>query len=210
MKKLLLVGLVCALVAPVAVSPAAAGKKVKPVKTTLYLHGNAPVGEGAEAALNISDDLQMKLDTTAPSDPVPKSYNFNNPVGNDKCSGNSTFFPTWNGDLAGTIVGDATWTAHFVSPPSQVIARIWTDTPISSCNESYIEPAKEVIVDIPAGHNAVDIVFPKLKLKAGYNVMVELLQRSPSKQGRVLYDAAGFESALTFNCIPTQGKTCAP
>lgn len=208
MKKIVLLALASALISG-SLLPSAGAAKPKPVKTTLYLHGNAPIGEGAEGALNISDDLQMKLDTTAPSDPLPKSYNFNNPVGNDKCSGNSTFFPTWNGDLAGTIVGDVTWTAHFVAPPSQVIARIWTDTPISSCNESYIEPAAEVTVDIPAGRNAVEIVFPKLKLKAGYNVMVELLQRSASKQGRVLYDAVGFESALTFDCIPLKGKTCA-
>jgi hypothetical protein len=210
MKKLAALALVSGLIM-VSLLPSAGAAAPKTVKTTLYLHGNTPVGEGAEAAVNLSDGLEMKLDTTPPTDPAPKSYNFNNPVGNDKCSGNSTFFPTWNGDLAGTIVGDVTWTAHFVSPPSQVIARIWTDTPISSCNESYIEPAKEVIVDIPAGRNAVDIVFPKLKLKAGANIMVELLQRSPSKQGRVLYDATGFESALTFNCIPPKGaKTCAP
>lgn len=208
MKKAAAVALVSGLISVSLLAPAGAGKP-KPVKTTLYLHGNAPVGEGAEAAVNIAESQVMTLDTTPPSDPAPKSYNFNNPVGNDQCSGNSTFFPTWSGDLAGTIVGDVKWTAHFASPPSQVIARIWTDTPISSCNEAYIPPAQEVVVDIPAGQNSVDIVFKKLKLKAGYNIMVELLQRSPSKQGRVLYDGVGFESALTFNCIPQSGKTCA-
>lgn len=208
MKRIAALALVAGLISVAVLAPAGAAKP-KPVKTTLYLHGNAPVGEGAEGALNIADDAEMKLDTNAPTDPVPKSYNFNNPVGNDQCSGNSTFFPTWSGDLAGTIVGDVTWTAHFVGPPSQVIARIWTDTPISSCNEGYIEPAQEIVVDVPAGHNAVDIVFPKMKLKAGYSIMVELLQRSVSKQGRVLYDAVGHESALTFKCIPAAGKTCA-
>ncbi len=209
MKTLLVLGSIVGLISTAVVAPAGAGK-AKPVKTTLYLHGNAPVGEGAEGAMNIAEDATMKLDTTKPSDPLPKSYNFNNPVGNDKCSGNSTFFPTWTGDLAGTIVGDVKWTAYFASPPSQVIARIWTDTPISSCNESFVPPAKEVVVDIPAGNNAVEIVFPKLKLKAGNNIMVELLQRGLSKQGRVLYDGARFESALSFSCIPAKGKTCAP
>ena len=208
MKKVAVVAIVSGLISVSLLAPAGAGKP-KPVKTTLYLHGNAPVGEGAEAAVNIAESQLMTLDTTPPSDPVPKSYNFNNPVGNDQCSGNSTFFPTWSGELAGTIVGDVKWTAHFASPPSQVIARIWTDTPISSCNEAYVPPAQEVLVDIPAGNNSVDIVFKKLKLKAGFNIMVELLQRSASKQGRVLYDAVGFESALTFNCIPSSGKSCA-
>ncbi len=209
MKKAAAVALVSGLISVSLLAPAGAGKP-KPVKTTLYLHGNAPVGEGAEGALNLADSQQMTLNTTAPADPYPKSYNFNNPVGNDQCSGNSTLFPTWSGNLAGTIVGNVKWTAHFVSPPSQVIARIWTDTPVSSCNEAYIPPAQEVIVDIPPGHNSVDIVFKKLKLKAASNIMVELLQRSASKQGRVLYDGVGFESALTFSCIPASGKSCAP
>ena len=209
MKKTAALALITGLISASLLAPAGAAKP-KPVKTTLYLHGNTPVGEGAEAAVNISESLVMTLDATAPTDPAPKSYNFNNPVGNDQCSGNSTFFPTWSGALAGTIVGDVKWTAHFAAPPSQVVARIWTDTPISSCNEGYIPPAQEVVVDIPAGQNAVDIVFKKMKLKAGYNIMVELLQRSATQQGRVLYDAVGFESALTFNCIPAAGaKTCA-
>ena len=209
MKKAVGIALVSGLISLGLLTPAGAGKP-KPVKTTLYLHGNAPIGEGAEAAVNIANSQQMTMDTTAPSDPYPKSYNFNNPGGNDQCSGNSSFFPTWTGNLVGTIVGDVKWTAHFVSPPSQVIARIWTDTPISSCNEAYVPPAQEVIVDIPQGHNSVDIVFKKLKLKAAATVMVELLQRSASQQGRVLYDGVGFESALTFSCIPQSGKSCTP
>lgn len=209
MKKTAALALITGLISVSVLAPAGAAKP-KPVKTTLYLHGNTPVGEGGEGAVNIAESLQMTMNTTAPTDAAPKSYNYNNPVGNDQCSGNSTFFPTWSGDLAGTIVGDVKWTAHFAAPPSQVIARIWTDTTISSCNESYIPPAKEVIVDVPAGHNAVDIVFKKMKLKAGYNIMVELLQRTATRQGRVFYDAVGYESALTFDCIPAGGaKTCA-
>lgn len=208
MKRAVVLALVSGLIFVAVLAPASAGKP-KPVKTTLYLHGNAPVGEGAEGALYLADSQQMTLDTTAPTAPVPKSYNFNNRGGNDQCSGNPVFFPTWTGTLGGTIVGDVKWTAHFVSPPSQVIARIWTDTPIASCNEGYIPPAQEVTVDIPAGNNSVEIVFKKLKLKAASSIMVELLQGSPSKQGRVLYDGAGFESALTFSCIPQSGKSCA-
>ena len=209
MKRAAGIALVSGLISLSLLAPAGAGKP-KPVKTTLYLHGNAPIGEGAEAAVNIAESRQMTLDTTPPSDPYPKSYSFSNPAGNDQCSGNSTFFPTWSGNLTGTIVGDVKWTAHFVSPPSQVIARIWTDTPISSCNEAYVPPAQELTVDIPAGHNSVDIVFKKLKLKAAASIMVELLQRGSSKQGRVLYDGVGFESALTFDCIPQSGKSCSP
>ena len=208
MRKFVLAFTVLAVAMSSLAAPAAVAKK--PVQTTLYLHGNAPIGDGAEGLVNIAESLNMTLDTTKPTDAVPKSYGFTNPVGNDECSGNSTFFPTWVGNLNGTIVGDAKWTAHFVAPnASQVIARIWVDTPISSCNESYIPPAQELIVDVPAGHNEVDIVFKKLKLKAQGTIMLELLQRTAGKQGRVLYDAADYASSITFKCIPASGKNCA-
>lgn len=208
MRKLVAVGLAIGLVGSALVVPAYAGKKAKPVKTTLYLHGNVPVGEGGEAAYSIVEGMNMRMDAEAPTDVVPKSYHFTNPIGNDQCSGNSSFFPTWTGDLSGTIVGSPKWNVHFASPPSSVIARIWTDTPISSCNENYIEPAAEVTVDIPAGHNVVEIEFPKMKLKAHVSVMVELLQRSATQHGRVLYDAVDHDSSLTFDCIPQSGKSC--
>jgi hypothetical protein len=151
----------------------------------------------------------MSLDATEPTDSVPKSFNFNMPVGNEKCSGNPTLFPTWVGSLQGRIVGDATWTVHFASPPSRVIARIWTDTPVASCNDAYIEPAQEILVEIPAGRNEVEIVFEKLNLPARGTIMLELLQRSATQQGRVFYDAKGFDSRIEFKCVPAKGKACA-
>lgn len=214
MKRSIGVGLIVALVIAALGVPGAAAKKkkkkkAKAVATTLYLHGDAPIGEGAQAALNIAEGLIMSLDTEEPTDAVPKSYHFNNPVGNDQCSGNSSFFPTWVGDLSGTIVGDAKWHAHFVSPPSRVIARIWTDVPISSCNDAYIEPAREVEVELPPGHNEVEIVFEDLKLRARSTIMLELLQRAVTQHGRVLYDAVDHNSRIKFKCIPASGKRCA-
>lgn len=212
MRKILVLVLALGLVAGALSVPASAKKKKKPkaVATTLYLHGDAPIGEGLQGILNITDGLVMSLDENEPTEQLPKSYNFNMPVGNDQCSGNSTFFPTWVGDLQGKIVGDATWTVHFVSPPSRVIARIWTDTPISSCNDSYIEPAQEVLVELPAGQNEVEIIFEDLNLPAHATIMLELLQRGATAQGRVLYDAEGFESRIEFGCIPARGKSCTP
>lgn len=212
MKKGIVIALVVGLLGSAAAAPGAAAKKkkkAKPVATTLYLHGDAPIGEGAQAALNIAEGLVMSLDTEEPTEVVPKSYHFNNPVGNDQCSGNSSFFPTWVGDLNGTIVGDAKWHAHFVSPPSRVIARIWTDVPISSCNDAYIEPAREVEVELPPGHNEVEIVFEDLKLRARGTIMLELLQRAATQHGRVLYDAVDHNSRIEFKCIPASGKRCA-
>jgi hypothetical protein len=205
MKKLVTILLCLGLTAGVAAT-ASAGKK--PVKTTLYLHGDSPVGEGAQGAMYLSDGTVMKLNGDAPTDPVPKSYNFTNPVGNEQCAGNELFFPTWVGTMQGRITGDATWTLHFVSPPSSVIARIWVDVPSGACNEAYVEPAQEVIVEIPAGHNEVDVVFKKLNLKAEGLIMLELLQQDPAAQGRVLYDGADFASAITFQCVPASGSSC--
>lgn len=205
MKKLIGILMVVGLVVG-SIATASAGKK--PVTTTLYLHGDSPVGEGVQGAMNLSDGTVMKLDGNKPTDPLPKSYNYNNPVGNDECVGNELFFPTWVGNMQGRIVGDATWTLHFVAPPSQVVARIWTDAGVGSCNEAYIPPAQEITVDIPAGHNEIDIVFKKLNLQAQGMIVLELLQRGPGQQGRVLYDGADFASAITFKCIPASGKSC--
>jgi hypothetical protein len=209
MRKIVLSCLAVALVAGALAAPAAAKKKQKPVETTLFLHSVQVVGD-VDGAFNLVEDQVAKMDANEPTSPVSASRGFSAPVGNDQCSGNPVFFPTWVGDLQGKIVGDATLTAHFASVPTKILARIWSDTPVSSCNESFIPAASEVEVAIPAGQNSVDIVFPKLNLPAQATIMVELLTRTASAQGRVLYDSTTHPSALTFKCIPASGKTCTP
>jgi hypothetical protein len=204
MRKLIGAALVLGLV----VGSIATASAKKPVSTTLYLHGDSPVGEGVQGGMNLSDGTVMKLDGTEPVDAVPKSYNFNNPVGNDQCSGNELFYPTWVGNMQGKIIGDAKWTLHFVSPATNVVARIWTDVAPGACNEAYIPPEQEVLVDVPVGANSVEVVFKKLNLKVQGIIMLELLQRAPGQQGRVLYDATDFASSITFTCVPTSGASC--
>lgn len=213
MRRSLVIGLVIALAVGALALPAQA-KKAKPVSTTLYLHGTTPVGDYAEFANYANTMSAMPMDTTKPTSPYPKSMSFSVPVGNDQCTGNP-LFPSWEGTgISGKIVGDVTLDAHFASPPSSATARVWVDTPFSSCTSStagtdaYVEPLQSVDFDVPAGSNEVKIVFKKLNVPVTANIVVEVLQTSPAKQGRILYDGSGFESNLTFNCIPASGTSC--
>ena len=211
MRRVLTVGLVGGLLfGSVATADAAKKKKkkapVKTVATSLYLHSDYPVGE-AEAPTNLAEGAVAVMDKNKPTNPAPRSRSVFG-VGNDQCSGNGAVFPTWMGNLQGTIKGDAKLTLHFASAPATFTARIWTDTPEGSCNDAYIPPAKEVSVTVPAGQSKVVVVFPKLNLKAQANVMIELLTASPAAQGRVLYDSPSAESVLQFQCAPASGKSC--
>lgn len=213
MKKLIVTALVVGLVASVAVTPAMAGKKKKsgkPVATTLYFHGTKPLGEidGAEWFTALGGPPLTTLTVDEPVDAFPKSQALGNPALNTKCTGLPLGFPTFQGNLDGTIVGDAKITATFATPPGKVTARIWADVPNFSCNDGYIEPASEVVVDLPAGENEVEIVFPGLKLKAGYWILVELLGAGATYPGRLLYDSPSAATRIEFNCIPTSGPTC--
>lgn len=217
MKKLLTLVMVFGLIAGALVTPGvAAKKKAKPVKTTLYMHGQSPSGEvdGAQwAADGFSPQSPLTLDAEEPSDPLTKSMNYFSPGLNDQCTGLPLAFPTFMGPLVGTIKGDAKMTLHFASAPATIKARIWADIgAFSACNDNYIEPASEVDVEIPAGQNAVEVTFPKLKLKAMSFIMIEVLALSGTdykgELGRLLYDSSSAPTSITFKCIPAKGKSC--
>lgn len=200
-------------------SPAQAGKKkAKPVATKLYLHGQAPFGEvdGAQwAADGFAAQSPMTLTAEEPAAGPPKSMNYFNPALNDQCTGLPLGFPTFTGELSGTIVGDAKLTAHFASVPAKVTARLWADIgAFVGCNEGYIEPASEVVVDVPGGHSEVEIVFKGLKLPAQASIMLEILVPSGTDSGgsvgRLLYDSTDMASVLEFKCIPASGTSCTP
>jgi hypothetical protein len=209
MKRFLSVALAVLMAA--AVAPAASAGK-KPVKTTMYMHGNYPVGEGFELVGNLADSTTMTLDAVEPAVGAPKSMAWFQP-GNDQCTGNP-LFPSWSGRMAGTINGDLKMIVNTVGAPSTVTARVWVDVPFSSCTsaaagvDAFVPANAEQVVDIPAGANEVAIIFKKLKLKVTNNIIVELHQTSPTNQGRVLYDSPEFASRLEFNCVPASGKTC--
>ena len=193
----------------VAASIATASASSKPVKTTLYMHGVYQFGEvdGIDWIANGTPPMQMS--SAKPDGAAPRSMHYNNPALNKSCTGLPTGFPTWEASgISGTVVGDAKLTMHFASPPTKVTARLWIDTPMFSCNDAYIAPLSEVVVDVPAGHSEVEIVFPGLKKKATFNMIVEILGAGASGQGRVLYDSVDMASALTFSCVPASGKKC--
>ncbi|MFN2389762.1 MAG: hypothetical protein ABR575_09200 [Actinomycetota bacterium] len=218
MKKALVITLAMCLGASALLAPAASAKKkkkkAKPVETTLYLHGQTPIGDGAETATYLTNGTYMTMDTTEPAAGPPKSMSYSLPVGNPDCTGNS-LFPSWEGKVAGRIVGDLTWHVHTVAAPSTVTARVWVDVPFSSCTsdaamvDAFVEPVAEAQVTVPPGSNEVEIVFEGLKLPVVNNIIVELHTNSPTSQGRVLYDSADFASHLEFSCIPASGKSCA-
>jgi len=213
MKKMIAIGLVVGLVGGALVAPAMA-KKAKPVKTTLYMHGDLPVADMAEWIEGATGGVHNKMDTTEPAAGAPKSHSYSLPVGNADCAGNE-LFPSWEGQVAGTIVGDLKLYANTLAVPSTVIARVWVDVPFGACTSStagvsdFVPPIAEQEVEVPAGANEIEIVFEKLKAKATFNMIVELHQTSPTSQGRVLYDSSDYPTRVEFNCIPQSGKACA-
>jgi hypothetical protein len=223
MKKYLALLLVATLAFGIAGGSAAAKKKkkkkAKPVETTLYMHGPSQFGEvdGVEWFAGGGAGMSpLTLDTNEPGAGQPKSMNYFSPPFNDQCTGLPLAFPTFNGDVTGTIVGDATLKLNFLSAPATgVLARIWADVPpFSACNDAYIEPASEVAFDIPAGRNEVEVVFEDLNLKSQSFVLIEVLAMSGAdwrgQTGRLLYDSADAASSFTFNCLPAKGTSCTP
>jgi hypothetical protein len=195
-------------------SPALAGKKKKkkpkPVATTLYLHGKYPDGalDGFEFSANGTNSLTM--DPSEPSGTL-KSMWFTHLFAVTDCTSNPVWFPTWVGELSGTVVGDAKLTASFLSNGGKVTARIWSDTELMKCLEEFVLPAAEVTVDVPDGQNEVEIVFETLNIPVEKTLLVQLLDATPGHEGRVLYDGTGAESRFEFDCLPATGvSACTP
>ena len=219
MKRLLMVALMLGLVTTSLAAPslAAKKKKAKPVATVLYAHGVNQLGEadGVQWVADGAGTPPTTLDAVEPAGPAPKSMTIANPGLNDQCAGIPLAFPTFQGDFSGTIVGDAKLFATFASAPGTIKARLWTDTPVFSCNDAYIEPASEVDVELPAGQGEVEIVFPGLNLTGASTIMIEILALSGTdykgQVGRLLYDHSSALTRLEFNCVPAAGaKTCTP
>jgi hypothetical protein len=195
------------------ISPATAAKP-KPVATTLYMHGNMPVGDMAEFANGVANGTHMMMDPTEPATGAPKSQSFSFILGNDECAGND-LFPSWEGRMSGKLASDVTLKANFVSAPTKVTARVWIDIPFGACTNAtagvsdFQPPVAEVVVDVPAGSNEVEIVLPGLKGKKVLGGMVvELHTNAAASQGRVLYDSPEFPTRVEFTCIPASGSSC--
>jgi hypothetical protein len=208
MKKILALALAATVMAAFA-PPATAQKRPKPVKTSLYLHGDAPLGD-VDGVFWLAEDYENEMTPEEPDGSAPRSWRLGTPGLNTKCTGLPLAFPTWRGRVSGTITGKPKLQAHFATPAVRVTARIWVDVPVFSCNEGYIPPASEVIVDIPAGHNEIEIEFDQIRARAQGWVMIQLLASGAGQAGRILYDSADMASMLEFQCIPARGKSCTP
>lgn len=206
MKKSFVTLLVLGLIASLAIAPAQAKKKkAKPVATTLYLDGTSTFGEEDQ----IANGTYLKL-AAAPGS-GEKSMGITNYTGgpNDACAGNS-LMPVFVGTVAGHIVGDMKVTFDAMSTPaSQVEIRVWPDLSSQACNESYIEPAGAVVVDIPAGQGTVEATIEGLDFEASTGMMIQVtpvILGAPS-MGRMFYGTDA--SKVEFLCTPTSGAACA-
>jgi hypothetical protein len=208
----LLAGLIATSLLPT--TPAAA-RKPKPVKTTLYMHGAEIVGEAENQQVSGS---YLPMDTKKPKGDVPKSYIITNLVAtpNTNCAGNF-LFPNWSGALRGTVKGNLTVTFYFAGTPGNVDVRVWPDVNALSCNEGYIKEAAFGRMMAMPGKNT--IVLKKAKFQSLGSLLLQIspvnvqTEASPAVvppvEGRVLYDAKGYETKVTFMCTPKRGKKCA-
>lgn len=219
MRKSLVIALSAGLVAASLAGPAIAGKKKKPVPTTLYMHGSEVLGEVENYGL-IASGTYMTMDANEPTGAEPKSKFFTNYVGgpNTQCSGND-FFPVWVGDLTGTVKGDMKVTFHTIASPGGVVdVQVWPDVASQLCtNETlgafdYPEPAGQVRVNIPPGPGVVEAVIEGVNFKAGSKLMLQLTPDIGSPfVGRALYDSTSYVSSIEFPCIPAgKAKSCTP
>lgn len=206
-RKLVSIALLGVMVVAGLTAPATAGKRKKPVPTTLYLHGPSALGE-VDGVTWLSDGTIAAMDPTAPTDPAPKSWSYVQPTANRSCTGFPLAWPYWRGTLAGQIVGDMKITLHFLSPPASATVRIWTDTPEFLCDDAYVTPIVETTVDIPAGSSKVEVVVPGVKATAGAMISMTVWDGTAARQGRVVYDAVGYDSKIEFGCIPASGASC--
>jgi hypothetical protein len=220
MKKAIVTALVLGLLAGALALPADAKKKVKakPVATSLYLHGAQQVGE-AELPDTWLSSAWMGMDATKPDGATPKSMFVTNYLAgpNTACSGNG-LVPTWKGALAGTVKGDLKLTLNTVgSPAAKLQVDVFPDG-TGGCESDlgstgFVPPAASTIVDVPPGPGVTEVTFPNVNFKSVGSLVIMLsIPGAPANpyQVRVLYDGAGYESGLSFSCIPAAGTSCTP
>lgn len=209
MKKTLSIVLLGALVAAsFAAVPAQAAKKkkkAKPVATTLFIEGSSNLGEEDQ----IANGTYLKLQPTAGSG--EKSIGIPNYTGgpNPNCAGNA-LVPVFVGPVAGRVTGDIKITFDVSSTPaSKVNIRVWPDVTAQACNDSYIEPAAAVDVDLPSGSGTVEAVIEDVDFVAQSAMMIQVtpvIGGAPS-MGRLFYGTD--TSKVEFLCTPAAGAACA-
>ena len=212
--------MLCLSLGALVAAPAEAKKKAKAQPVTFYFHGDNFFGE--QDFENGVSGIYRSMDTTEPTEAAPKSHGLvtvgagGTGTPNPQCAG-SPFFPVWQGDVNGTVVGDIKVSLDSISlPVTKIDVRVWGMVPpFGSCDsvvgESYIEPAAELRVDVPPGAGTIEAVLKNVKFKAEGKVMIQFtpLLETPT-MARVLYDSTSTISQMEFTCIPASGSSCTP
>lgn len=218
MRKSLAVGVVLALVVGAMSVPATAAKKKKkkavPAPVTLFFHGTEPLGE-VDMANNIAaGGTLLPMDITEPTGTPSKSFPILDLVAtpNEACSG-SPLFPSWTGNLAGRVTGDVKVIFNTIGSAGTVDVELFADAGPLACNETYIEPAAEVTVDLPPGTGTVEAVIKGVDFALLRNLVVMINPKNldAPAAGRILYDSAADPSRVELVCTPSGGaRSCAP
>ena len=215
MRKSLAIAVVLALVVGAMSVPASAGKKKKKKKATsvpvtLFLHGSETLGE-VDMGNNISaGGTLLPMDITEPTGTSSKSFPILDLVAtpNEACSG-SPLFPSWSGNMIGRVTGDVKVVFNTIASAGSVDVELFADAGPLACNETYIEPAAEVTVDLPAGAGTVEAVIEGVDFEVLRNLVVMINPRNLDAPavGRVLYDSETDASRVELVCTPASGAT---
>ena len=200
------VPLLLALAMIVAAGTASAGpkKKARPVKTTLYLHGEAQADETTLAPLHMTP--------AEPSQPLPYSKWLPNYVAGpkDDCVNDWFLNATFQGPMSGRITGDVKVTLYSASTPGTVEVRLIPDFTDFLCGDPKHQPVATTRIDLTPGAGPSEGVIKNVSIDVqGVLVMTVLPIPSPPFAGRLLYDSPDFASRIQFDCIPTRGTSCA-
>jgi len=207
--KLLIVMLVVGLVAATLALPASAAKKkkkkkAKPVATLMFMEGTSDFGEEDQTGNGTFLKLQAEEGTGEKSMGMPNLV----ATPNMQCAGNS-LWPVFVGEVSGRVVGDMKVSFNALGQAGQVEVRVWPDIGAQACNDSYVEPAGAVVVDMPAGQGSVEATIEGLDFTAESLMMIQLTPviQAPPYYGRAFYGTA--DSKVEFSCIPGAGaKSC--
>ena len=214
MKKALALALTLGMIVGALAGVPAHAKKAKPKPVKLYLHGTEQLGE-----LDLANNFAVgynKMDSSKPDGAAPKSTNsfFWTEHWND-CAG-MYGVPAWQGQVAGTVVGDLKLTLHTVGGPQPIQVEVWPDVNAMACasndlqDGSYPEPAAIAEVTVAPGANETEIVLKNKKFKAFSSLLVQVTPMGHPAGPRLLYDGADFASSLEFKCVPAKGSSCTP
>jgi len=179
-------------------------KKPKPVATTVFMEGGASFGEQDQ----LGDGTFLQL--VAAEGSGEKSMGMPNLVAtpNMNCAGNS-LWPVFVGAISGRVLGDMKVSFPAFGQGGEVEVRVWPDIGAQSCNDSYVEPAGFVVVDMPTGEGLVEATIEGLDFTAESLMMIQLtpVVQAPPTYGRAFYGTA--DSKVEFECLPPKGeKAC--